>query len=83
MDAVGIQAWPLPAAVMFPSAWMLPDMVDSVAGSSLLAFGYWLLVVVTSYASAPWLGWKGKVKTKNGKARKNVNRKDNISKEEQ
>lgn len=29
-DAVGIQDWPLPAAVMLPSAWMLPDMVLSL-----------------------------------------------------
>jgi len=27
LEAVGMQTWPLPAAVMFPSAWMLPDMV--------------------------------------------------------
>lgn len=28
LEAVGMQTWPLPAAVMFPSAWMLPDMVS-------------------------------------------------------
>jgi hypothetical protein len=45
LSAVGMQTWPLPAAVMFPSAWMLPDMVVNL---------FILLVVVTTlfYAAA-------------------------------
>ncbi len=37
LEAVGMQTWPLPAAVMFPSAWMLPDMVSLLF---ILAFAY-------------------------------------------
>ena len=42
MDAVGIQAWPLPAAVMLPSAWMLPDMVVYAGSLGVESLLFWL-----------------------------------------